>query len=113
MKNIDITTVGGRIKKLRMDKGLSQEELAEMLFLNAKNISAYENNRNEVPSAVLAALAKALDSSMDYIYTGIETVEDDNPDISEAIAMLKKIENKALLKMVVKNIKNAVECEVS
>lgn len=113
MKNIDITTVGGRIKKLRMEKGLSQEELAEMLFLNAKNISAYENNRNEVPSAVLADLAKALDSSMDYIYTGIETVEDDDPDIAEAIEMLKKIGNKALLKMVVKNIKNAAECELS
>lgn len=68
VKNIDITTVGGRIKKLRRDKGLSQEELAEMLFLNAKNISAYENNRNEVPSAVLAALANTLDSTMDYIY---------------------------------------------
>ena len=113
MKNIDITTVGGRIKKLRMEKGLSQEELAEMLFLNAKNISAYENNRNEVPSAVLADLAKALDSSMDYIYTEIETVEDDDPDIAEAIEMLKKIGNKALLKMVVKNIKNAAECELS
>lgn len=89
MKNIDITTVGGRIKKLRMDKGLSQEELAEMLFLNAKNISAYENNRNEVPSAVLAALANALDSTMDYIYTG--SVYDADPDIEATISLIREL----------------------
>lgn len=89
VKNIDITTVGGRIKKLRMDKGLSQEELAEMLFLNAKNISAYENNRNEVPSAVLAALANALDSTMDYIYTG--SVYDADPDIEATISLIREL----------------------
>ena len=34
VKNIDITTVGGRIKKLRMDKGLSQEELADRMDIS-------------------------------------------------------------------------------
>lgn len=34
---IDVTTVGGRIKKLRTDAGLSQEQLAEKLHLEGKS----------------------------------------------------------------------------
>ena len=109
MRQIDTTTVGGRIKQKRMEKGLSQEELAEILFMNAKNISAYENNRNEVPSSVLHAMAKALETSMDYLYTGIE--EDEDSDVFEAITALRRIKSRAALKMIVKNIKNVEECE--
>lgn len=109
MRQIDTTTVGGRIKQKRMEKGLSQEELAEILFMNAKNISAYENNRNEVPSSVLHAMAKALETSMDYLYTGIE--EEEDSDVLEAITALRRIKSRAALKMIVKNIKNVEECE--
>lgn len=42
---IDVTTVGGRIKKLRTDAGFTQEELAIELHLEGKSaISNYENN---------------------------------------------------------------------
>ena len=42
---IDVTTVGGRIKKLRTDAGYTQEELAATLHLEGKSaISNYENN---------------------------------------------------------------------
>lgn len=41
---IDVTTVGGRIKKLRTDAGYTQEELAARLHLEGKSaISNYEN----------------------------------------------------------------------
>lgn len=36
---IDVTTVGGRIKKLRTDEGFTQEELATELHLEASLLS--------------------------------------------------------------------------
>lgn len=46
---IDVTTVGGRIKKLRTDAGFTQEELAIKLHLEGKSaISNYENNSRGV-----------------------------------------------------------------
>ncbi len=45
----DVTTVGGRIKKLRADVGFTQEELAARLHLEGKSaISNYENNSRGV-----------------------------------------------------------------
>ena len=41
---IDVTTVGGRIKKLRTDAGYTQEELAARLYLEGKSAISNEEN---------------------------------------------------------------------
>ena len=49
IRNRKVTTVGGRIKKLRTDAGFTQEELAIELHLEGKSaISNYENNSRGV-----------------------------------------------------------------
>ena len=56
---IDVTTVGGRIKKLRTDAGYTQEELAEKLHLEGKSaISNYENNSRGVSAEMLNQLSR-------------------------------------------------------
>ena len=41
-KNIDLTTVGGRIKYKRLEARLTQEQLADKLFVKFSMISRYE-----------------------------------------------------------------------
>lgn len=101
MKNIDTTTVGGRIKELRVAKGYTQEELAEIMFSNAKTISAYESNRNDVPGKVAAELAKVLDTTTDYILIG-ETEED--PWLREMMRISKQITDKKMREIALKQM---------
>jgi DNA-binding XRE family transcriptional regulator len=38
VKDIDMSTVGGRIRELRRKYGMTQEELADKMFVSAKTI---------------------------------------------------------------------------
>ena len=37
-------TMGGRIRELRQRRGMTQEELVEILYMKKSTISAYEND---------------------------------------------------------------------
>lgn len=62
-----------RIQERRKQLGLSQEELAEIIGSNQKQISKYETGKNDPTGDVLIALAEALDTTVDYLLgrTGI------------------------------------------
>lgn len=59
--------IGERLSDLRKDKGLTQEELANILNLTKHNISAYERDYNEAPDSVKIAIAKYFNVSVDYL----------------------------------------------
>ena len=72
---IDVTTVGGRIKKLRTDAGFTQEELAIELHLEGKSaISNYENNSRGVSAEMLTQLSRMFHVSADYML-GLDNTE--------------------------------------
>ena len=52
--------IGGRIKKIRMRKGISQEELAEAAQVNLRTIQRIENNKNEPRGSTLNFICSAL-----------------------------------------------------
>ena len=56
-----------RIKELRVDKDLSQKELAEILNVTRSAYSNYENGIRDVPVEILARLADFYGTSVDYI----------------------------------------------
>jgi transcriptional regulator with XRE-family HTH domain len=56
-----------RIKKLRKEKGLTQEELGSVLGRTKYNISNYELGRRQPDNDTLRALAKFFDVSVDYL----------------------------------------------
>ena len=56
-----------RIKELRVDKDLSQKELAEILNVTRSAYSNYENGIRDVPVEILARLADFYKTSVDYI----------------------------------------------
>lgn len=88
---IDTATVGGRIKKLRTDAGLTQEQLAEKLHLEGKSaISNYENNRREVSPERLTQLSCLFHVPADYILNG-DAEENSDPIVNEAIEILNNL----------------------
>ncbi len=69
-------SLGGRIKERRRELGLSQEKLAEVLFITQATLSKYENDSSEIPSGALLNISKALNTTPNYLLLG-EDEEDD------------------------------------
>lgn len=56
-----------RIRALREDHDRTQQELADILHINRRTYSAYENGVNAVPIDILIALAGFYHVSTDYL----------------------------------------------
>jgi transcriptional regulator with XRE-family HTH domain len=59
-----------RLKKARVDKGLSQTELANLVGIHYTQIGRYENKGSQPSAEVLAKLANALGVSSDFLTNG-------------------------------------------
>lgn len=59
--------MGERIKQARLDAGLTQEKLAELLNLSRGTIARYELGEIEPKLQNLAAIADVLQVSVDYL----------------------------------------------
>jgi transcriptional regulator with XRE-family HTH domain len=59
-----------RLKKARVDKGLSQTELASLVGIHYTQIGRYENKGSQPSADVLAKLANALEISSDFLMNG-------------------------------------------
>ena len=64
IKNEDLGRV---LAKARQDAGLSQLQVANLLGVDYKTISAYEKGRRRIPGIYLLKLAKKLNVSLDKI----------------------------------------------
>ncbi|QHQ60561.1 helix-turn-helix domain-containing protein [Anaerocolumna sedimenticola] len=65
-----MTNLGGRLKDLRLKKGLTQAELGNLSGIHHTNIGRIEN-KNAIPQAdVLYFIAKNLDTSVEWLLTG-------------------------------------------
>ncbi|MBQ7368601.1 MAG: helix-turn-helix transcriptional regulator [Clostridia bacterium] len=62
---------GKRIRELRLEKGMTQAQLAEMLRTTQKNISKYETEYLDLSTAMIVELCKIFEVSADYLL-GIE-----------------------------------------
>lgn len=66
-QEINYATLGSNIKKARINQGLTQDSLAEMVSCNTSHISNIENNHTKVSLNVLLAIANALNTSIDFL----------------------------------------------
>ena len=62
-----IFLIGERLYDLRKDKGLSQDELGELLNINKHSISSYERGRSEPPDEIKIMLAEFFNVSVEYL----------------------------------------------
>lgn len=58
---------GDRLKELRTESGLTQEELANQLNLSKANVSKYESNSIEPNLDMLSLLSSLFEVSTDYL----------------------------------------------
>ncbi len=64
---INLVNVGKKIKELREDKNLTQQEVADKLNIDRSNYSKYEHGKLELNLSMLATLAEIYNVSTDYI----------------------------------------------
>lgn len=58
---------GEKLKKLRLDAGLTHEQLAEAIGVNTKQIWRYESGHTDPSSTIVRKLATVLFVSTDYL----------------------------------------------
>ena len=66
-QKIDYAQLGYNIKKLRQTKGLTQDNLAELIGCKTSHISNIENNYTKLSLNALLAIANSLDTSVDFL----------------------------------------------
>lgn len=59
--------LGDRIKLLRNEQGMTQEQLGDYLNLSSSSVKAYENRGVEPSLSVLVKLADVFNVSLDYL----------------------------------------------
>lgn len=62
-----IPTFASRLKQLRLDKNLRQEQVAKLIGVNKSAISTYENNTRQPSFDILVRLATLYRVSTDYL----------------------------------------------
>lgn len=89
-------TVAHRIKNLRLEAKLTQEELANQINTNFLTYRGYENCKSDIPLALLIRVADVFDVSLDYL-TGRtderrpESKQQETESVEKRIAQLEKI----------------------
>lgn len=66
-KEIDKILIGERLRKIRKDKNITQEELADILNTTHPTISAYESDKTTILTAFAYEICKRYNISMDYL----------------------------------------------
>ncbi len=68
--------IGRRIRALRLERGLSQTELGNLLGVTFQQVQKYEKGANRVAAGRLQRVAEALQVPITFFYSGSGTVED-------------------------------------
>ena len=71
-------SIGAKIKELRIEKGLSQMQLAKIVGVSQKAIDYWERNVNEPKASYIIALVKAFDITFDEFFNEINCDVDNN-----------------------------------
>ena len=59
--------LGKNLKDLRLERGYTQKQVAEMLNINSVTYLHYEKEQREPPLSLLADMAKLYDVSVDFL----------------------------------------------
>lgn len=66
-KDIDYNNIGIKLKAIRKEKGLTQEEFIKKLNCKRSTLSKYENNKNSITVDFIFYLCKKYNISADYL----------------------------------------------
>lgn len=67
--------IGEKIYSLRLAKGLSRQQLAEVIGVTHQQLQKYEKGNNRISVGRLFLIAKSLSKEISYFYEGLERNE--------------------------------------
>lgn len=67
---------GKRIRQIRMEKSLTQEQFAEKIGVSTRQVRAFESGENGTSIDVLVAVAELFEVSLDYLVMGKPALTD-------------------------------------
>ena len=84
---IIMNTIGERIIFLREERGISQKQLAHTILIPPTSLSRYENDVYEPKAEILYRIAKALNTSTDFLVGLTDYYEKPNYTSSEPLGL--------------------------
>lgn len=72
---MDAKLVGERIKNLRQEKKMSQQELADAINVASSTVSMYEKGERIPRDQIKLAIANLFGVTVDYLFFGVDTHE--------------------------------------
>ena len=82
------------LKRLRAEKGITQEQLAEMLFISRQSVSSWENDRTQPDVDMLLKLSEVFSVSIEELIYGKKrntTVGEEKTDYTSTLITLVSI----------------------
>lgn len=95
-------TIGMRIRECRKKLGMTQEELAGVLYIPKTTVSAYERDVVDMKMGIIKELAKVLHTTVGYLIDGEKAKFD--ADVMSVAMMLQEMPLK-LRKVAVKQVR--------
>ena len=104
---MDQKKTGNLLKKLRSEKGLTQEQLAEILNVSNRTVSRWETGSNMPDISLLVEIADFYDISIPEIINGERKSEKMNDEVKEVKEVAKTMSDyaRAEKEAIVKNIR--------
>lgn len=86
--------IGERLKQIRIERKITQDEIWERTGIPKSSLSRYENNETDPSIETVKKLAKYFDVSIDWL-TGVsdirKVIEFNAEDVEEALQLLRKL----------------------
>ena len=98
---MDMKKIGGFLRRLRKEKGLTQEQLAEILFVSGRTVSRWETGTNMPDLSILILLAEFYDVEIKEILDGERrkgTVEKEMKETLSKVADYSRMEKEKAAK---------------
>ena len=83
-----MANVGKNIRILRTKKGMTQDELAEKLFVSRQTVSNYENGKSNPDIDMLMKIAEFLDTDANALIYGIPVRPDTKKERIKSLVLL-------------------------
>ena len=77
-------TFGQKLKKLRIEKNLTQKDLADQLHVTFQTVSKWENDTNEPDFSTLKEISKILGCSIEELFSESDSVEEPKAEVAPA-----------------------------
>ena len=96
---MDAKQLGQRIREAREAKGLSQEQLAELISRNQHSVSEYESGKRRIYANDLPSIAHVLGVSVIYFFQDVMSEDDLDTVLLDEFHQLDREARQTLIEM--------------